>query len=164
MLALEGIPAFYIHSLLATNNHYQGVELSSQNRAINRYKWNKQELEDMLANPHSHHAKVFCELKRLIRLRANQSAFHPNATQFTLHLGDEIFGFWRQSLKRDQSIFCIHNISDQEITIPLSSINLISLDTWVDLASGQAYPDLHESLELKPYQFVWLTNRVQGDS
>ena len=162
MLSLEGVPAFYVHSLFGTNNYYQGVELSSQNRTINRFKWNKTDLETALSDAGTHHSKVFNELKRLIKLRTKQSAFHPNATQFTLHLGDEVFGFWRQSLKRDQSIFCIHNITDKEISIPLSSINLISLDQWSDLVSGEAFPDLHKSLELKPYQFVWLTNRVQN--
>ncbi len=162
MLSLEGVPAFYIHSLFGTNNHYQGVELSSQNRAINRYKWDRPTLETALADSGSHHSKVFSELKHLIQLRTKQSAFHPNATQFTLHLGDELFGFWRQSLKRDQSIFCIHNISDKEMSIPLSSINLISLDNWVDLVTGKAFPDLHEALTLHPYQFVWLTNRIQN--
>jgi sucrose phosphorylase len=162
MLSLEGVPAFYIHSLMGTNNYNQGVELSSQNRTINRYKWDKNDLEARLADPNSHHAKVFTEIKRLIQLRKKQTAFHPNATQFTLHLGDELFGFWRQSPKRDQSIFCIHNISDTELHIPLSSINLISLDNWVDLVSGQAFPDLHETLSLKPYQFVWLTNKIEN--
>jgi len=159
MLSLEGIPAFYVHSLFGTTNYYQGVELSSHNRAINRYKWNKQELEAQLADDSSHHAKVFTELTRLIKLRTKQPAFHPNATQFTLHLGDQLFGFWRQSLKRDQSIFCIHNIADEEISIPLSSINLISLDSWMDLVSGREFGDLHDSLTLKPYEFVWITNR-----
>lgn len=160
MLSLEGVPAFYIHSLFGTNNYYQGVELSSQNRTINRYKWDRQDLENLLDDAHSHHAKVFSELTHLIKLRTQQPAFHPNATQFTLHLGDQVFGFWRQSIKRDQSIFCIHNISDEEISIPLSSINLISQDDWTDLVSGTEFPDLQECLILRPYQFVWLTNQL----
>ncbi|MBF0265354.1 MAG: sugar phosphorylase, partial [Gammaproteobacteria bacterium] len=32
MLSIEGIPAFYIHSLLATENDYQRAEMTSQNR------------------------------------------------------------------------------------------------------------------------------------
>ncbi|WP_252738413.1 alpha-amylase family glycosyl hydrolase [Saccharophagus degradans] len=160
MLALEGIPAIYIHSLVATNNYQEGVELTASNRTINRYKWDADELETQLATEHTHHAKVFEQLKRLIRIRRGQQAFHPNATQFTLHLGDQLFGFWRQSIRRDQSIFCIHNVTDETVTIPLSSINLISLNKWVDLVSGQEYTDLHLDLVLEPYQFVWLTNKI----
>ncbi len=161
MLSLEGIPAIYIHSLLATNNYSEGVELTSQNRTINRYKWDFDEISEKLDDGYSHHHKVFKQMKELIAVRTKQPAFHPNATQFTLHLGDQLFAFWRQSPRRDQSIFCIHNVTDQEVSIPLSSINLISLDKWVDLTSGREYEDLHQNLEVKPYGFVWLTNKPQ---
>lgn len=159
MFGLEGVPGIYIHSMLATNNYQEGVELTNQNRTINRYKWQYSELLTQLTNEYSHHAKVFSEMKRLIEIRKKQNAFHPNATQFTLHLGDQVFGFWRQSVKREQSIFCINNITDQELSIPLSSINLISMDNWVDLISGEIFKDLHKELTLAPYQSVWLCNR-----
>ncbi|WP_185235509.1 alpha-amylase family glycosyl hydrolase [Teredinibacter franksiae] len=160
MLSLEGIPAIYVHSMLATNNYSEGVELTNHNRTINRYKWNHEELCSKLDDGYSHHSKVFAGMKALLKIRIQQPAFHPNATQFTLHLGDQLFGFWRQSPRRDQSIFCIHNISDEEITIPLSSINLISLDKWVDLISDKSFEDLHQDLVLPPYGFVWLSNRT----
>jgi len=160
MLSLEGIPAIYIHSLLATNNYVEGVELTSQNRTINRYKWNFDEISEKLDDGYSHHHKVFKRMKELIAIRIKQPAFHPNATQFTLHLGEQIFGFWRQSPRRDQSIFCIHNISDEQVSIPLSAINLISLDRWVDLLTEEEFKDLHQDLTLPPYGFVWLTNKI----
>lgn len=159
MLGLEGIPGIYIHSFLATNNYQEGVELTKHNRTINRFKWNYDELTKVLENEYSHHAKVFKEMKRLLAIRRKQTAFHPNATQFTLHLGDQLFGFWRQSVKRDQSIFCISNVTDQEIAIPLNSINLISLDKWTDLISGEVFQDLRKELKLAPYQSVWLSNK-----
>jgi len=159
MLALEGVPAFYIHSLLATENYNEGIELSSQNRAINRYKWNLPEIEALLDDKESHHHRVFEKLKTLIEIRTSQAAFHPNSTQYTLHLGDQVFGFWRQSPKRDQSVFCIHNISKESLTIPLSSINLINLESWTDLISSTHYTDLDDDLVLEPYQFVWISNK-----
>ena len=39
MLALEGIPAIYIHSFLGTHNDQQRVINSGHNRAINRHQW-----------------------------------------------------------------------------------------------------------------------------
>ena len=159
MLSLEGVPAIYIHSLLGTNNDHRAVELSNHNRAINRHKWDFDELDQNLNNKDSHHAKVFKQMKELLAIRIRQPAFHPNATQFTLHLGDEIFGFWRQSPRRDQSIFCIHNVTDQPVDIPLSAINLISMVEWCDIVTGDTYGDLHESISLAPYGYVWLTNK-----
>lgn len=159
MLALEGIPAFYIHSLLATENDLERVANTGRLRSINRSQWQLDKLEQTLEDPLTHHSKAFHELKRLIAIRRKQAAFHPNATQFTLHLGLQLFGFWRQSMRRDQSIFCIHNISDEIQQVALSDINLIGTDEWVDLISGMTIDDQSGSITLKPYQSVWLSNR-----
>ena len=71
----------------------------------------------------------------------------------------QLFGFWRQSMRRDQSIFCIHNITDEVQQVSLGDINLIGTDQWQDLISGLKIDDLSGSLTLKPYQSVWLSNR-----
>lgn len=159
MLGLEGIPAFYIHSLLATGNDTEKMELSGNNRAINRHVWQYDELEAQLSDPASDHARVLSRLKEIIRLRTAQTAFHPNATQYTLHLGEGVFAFWRQSRKREQSIFCIHNISDQVQSLALSSVNLVGTQSWRDLFTDKAYDDLSAALDLEPYQCVWITNK-----
>lgn len=159
MLALEGIPAFYIHSLLGTENDYTRMENTGRNRSINRSQWDITQLEEQLENKFSHHSKVFNQLGQLIAIRKKQTAFHPNATQFTLHLGLKIFGFWRQSMRRDQSIFCIFNISSETQQVALSDINLIGTDHWTDLISGMAVEDQTGTLTLSPYQSLWLSNK-----
>ena len=158
MLALEGIPAFYVHSLLATRNDYDRVKHSNNNRAINRHQWDYGELEGLLNEPASQTHQVFERLKGLIGIRRNQSAFHPNATQFTLQLGRELFGFWRQSMDRRQSIFCISNISLETRRLSLTDINLTATESWCELISGKEYGDIQETLSLKPYQTVWISN------
>ncbi len=159
MLSLEGVPGIYIHSLLGTNNYYEGVERTNHNRTINRYKWDYESITKKIGDNKTHHSIIFNKMLTLLKTRIRQPAFHPNAVQFTLHLGDEIFGYWRQSQKRDQSIFCLHNVTDKEVKIPISSINLISLDKWIDLISGCDYTDIRQDVTLKPYQYMWLTNR-----
>lgn len=159
MLALEGIPAIYIHSLLGTENDYARMENTGRSRSINRSQWDIGHLEEQLENKFSHHSKVFTQLGELIAIRKKQTAFHPNATQFTLHLGLQLFGFWRQSMRREQSIFCIYNISSETQQIALSDINLIGTDSWTDLISGDVVEDLSGTLTLKPYQSLWLSNK-----
>ena len=158
MLALEGIPAFYIHSLLATRNDYQRMQQTGNPRAINRQRWNLGEI-DRLLQQDSHHGRIFGELARLIRIRRTQKAFHPNATQFTMHFGNAIFAFWRQSIDRDQSIFCLNNVSPTVQEINLADINLIVDEDWYDLISATTYPDLYAGISLQPYQSIWLTDR-----
>jgi sucrose phosphorylase len=165
MMSLEGIPAFYIHSLLATRNYEAGVEETGHNRTINRYRWDVEALEAELTNPDSAHSLVLQELTRLIRIRRSQRAFHPNATQYTLHpLNPALFTFWRQSMARDQSIFCIHNLSKHPQVLRLSDLNLINTDDWVDLITGDRLDalDSDEGIALKPYQSLWITNKVDS--
>tara|TARA_R110000782_G_scaffold12198_4_gene36858 strand:+ start:1095 stop:2819 length:1725 start_codon:yes stop_codon:yes gene_type:complete len=157
MLALEGLPAFYIHSLFATENDYDKFKNTNNKRAINRHDWQCDELETLL-NAENHHSAVFTRLKKLITIRKNQAAFHPNATQFTLHLGDTVCAFWRQSLNRNQSIFALNNVTDEKQEITLTNINLIEMDDWVDLISNVKLQQGQETLVLEPYQSVWLSN------
>jgi len=139
-----------------------GVQVSGSNRGINRHQWQYDELERALQDPQSEHAQVFTELKRLLSIRQQQAAFHPNATQFTLHLGSALFGFWRQSIDRRQSIFCISNISREPQVLHLTDINLIEFDQWSDLITGEDCTG--DSVELAPYRSVWITNRRNHSS
>lgn len=159
MLALEGMPAFYINSLFATENDYEKFKNTNNNRAINRHNWQYDELNALLSSD-NHHAHVFKQLIRLITIRKKQEAFHPNATQFTLHLGDEICAFWRQSLNRDQSIFALNNITNKTHEIVLSDINLIEMDSWIDLLSSIELEPGQKTISLAPYQTVWLSNKI----
>ncbi|MGB3240321.1 MAG: alpha-amylase family glycosyl hydrolase [Geitlerinemataceae cyanobacterium] len=160
VMALEGIPAFYIHSLLATHNDEDNLQRTGRNRSINRHRWNEELLEEKLSDPKSEHKIVLQELCRRIQIRRRQTAFHPNATQYTLHPGNKsLFAFWRQNMTRDQSIFCIHNLSDRTQKLHLSDLNLIGIDSWCDLLSGKQIEDLYATLTLKPYQCTWITNK-----
>ena len=161
MMALEGVPAFYIHSLLATPNDYELREKRNHNRSINRHSWDYDEVQSLLADPDTTHAIVFKELIRQIRIRAEQSAFHPNATQFTLHLGSDLLGFWRQSRDRRQSIFVIANMTASEKIVSLNDLNLISGETWTDLLTDWSVSSLYEDVHLKPYQCLWITNQIR---
>ena len=158
MFALEGIPAVYIQSIFGSHNDLERLEHTQRNRSINRHIWDEFKLEKELSDRQSPHASIFTELKRLLSIRKKQSAFHPNATQYTLHISDDIFAFWRQSINRDQSIFCISNVTATEKLINLRDINLINTDEWKDLIGGRLYFNTQEQLSLSPYQVLWISN------
>ena len=162
VMSLEGIPAFYIHSLLATPNDHQSVKRRGMNRAINRHHWHYPDLLARLADPGSDQARVLSEMSRRLRLRASQPAFHPNATQFTLTLDDRVFGLWRQGLDRTQSIFALHNVSDEVVEINPMSINLIEDEDWTDALTGEVIDPTNANIVLAPYQCRWITNRPGG--
>ncbi|MDB9312802.1 sugar phosphorylase [Spirulina sp. CS-785/01] len=161
MMSLEGIPGFYIHTFLGTKNDRRGLEATGRKRSINRYCWDIENLEQQLNDPDSSHRIVFHRLSQLLKIRCRQPAFHPNATQYTLHPFNRVlFMFWRQSMMRDQGLFCIFNLSDRAQTFPLSNLNLTLTDQWSDLISGQIITDIYEPFTLQPYQSAWITNKV----
>lgn len=159
MMGLEGLPAFYIHSLLATPNDVEGVRRTGRYRSINRRQWEWTDLESRLDRPDTPQSLVSRELLRRIEIRSRQAAFHPNATQFTLQLRPHFFGFWRQSRDRQQSIFAVHNLSPRKQKLALREINLIYNEPWIDLLSGRPIEAIHGTLTVEPYQCLWITNR-----
>jgi len=129
-------------------------------RSINRRKWDEKTLQDALNDAGKHHGKVFKELCRRIQIRKKQPAFHPNATQYTLQFGDKVFGVWRESLDRTQSVFAIHNVSDQPVSIPLVELSLAVTDQWCDLLSDSCVTETSQSIDLPPYGAVWISNKA----
>lgn len=161
MLALEGIPGIYIHSLFGTHNDRERVSHTGHYRSINRHQWQYEELHNLLSDAGTEHYKIFNGMKALLKIRAKQPAFHPNATQYTLHFGSEVFGFWRQSMDRRQSIFCLSNISNKTQEVTLASINLIETQDWHDLLDPNGSLTGTDTLVLAPYQSAWITNLSQ---
>lgn len=158
MLALEGIPAIYVQSLLGMRNNYEGLARTGQYRSINRRTWKRDEIEARLADETSLQARALGGLTKLLAIRRQQKAFHPNGIQFTLQLGLKVFGLWRESIDREQDIFCISNMTRKPRRVELENINLVVTQRWRDLISGAAIEEEQEYLELSPYQTVWLTN------
>jgi len=157
MLGLRGIPALYIHSLLATPNDHTGVAQTGRARSINRRRWQRVELDDLLADAQSNQAIVFNELRRRLRIRREQPAFHPDARQEVLHLGEHLFGFWRVSLDSRQRLFAVHNLTDQPRNLYLDG----ALDgqfegRWVGLLTGEVVTSERAQIELPPYHVLWL--------
>ncbi|MEL6409921.1 MAG: sugar phosphorylase [Pseudomonadota bacterium] len=158
-MSLEGIPAIYIHSLLATPADHEAVTRRGMNRAINRHRWRYPDLLARLKDPTTDQHRVLKTVSERFKIRARQPAFHPNATQFTLRLDHRLFGVWRQSLDRDQSIFAIHNVSDETVLVSPSEINLIMDDAWMDILSSDKVNVTDPSITFAPYQCRWITNR-----
>ena len=48
MLALQGIPAIYIHSLTATPNDHLSVDQTGHLRSVNRHRWQIETLERLI--------------------------------------------------------------------------------------------------------------------
>lgn len=155
-LELRGVPAVYFHSLTATRNNYAGVEETGRVRTINRYKWQEEELQTLLAKPRSPTARIMKEYLHRLRLRSQQKVFHPDASQTIIDLGPELFVV-KRIWKKEKAI-CISNFTDQYMEFH-SDDGLTELNesgTCSDILTGQRYMGEGKVIALNAYQTVWL--------
>lgn len=152
MMQMKGVPAFYIHNLLATTNYYEGVEQTGRARTINRRKWEKPVIEALLAEDNHHH-RVLNELKRLISIRKKQPAFHPDGAQEVIDRDKSIFSVRRTSPGKTHQITCITNVTAQSVELDLNAFG-VKLPAY-DLISGTDIGTAHE-IFLSAYKTLWL--------
>ncbi len=146
MLALQGVPAFYVLSLLGTENDLDAVHRTGAPRAINRHKWDWHRLTSRLADPGSPQSKVLNQLTALIALRRKQPAFHPDAPQSVLDFGPAVFAVERSC--PEQRLLALHNVTAESRRLPLPP------GTWHERISGSAVAG---TCELPPYGVAWLS-------
>ena len=159
MLSYEGLPAFYIHSLFGTKNNLNLLRKTKMNRSINRSTYNYEYIKNKIKSRGSHNGKIFTNIMKLIEIRKNQIAFHPNATQYTLNLGNNFFGIWRQSIDRKQSIFAIYNVTNKVQKLNINKLNILSLEDWNDLITSKKLEAIQVFINFSPYQYMWITNK-----
>ncbi len=160
VLAMKGIPAIYFHSLVGTRNDQKAVELTNRPRSINRYKWQQRQLNRLLADETSMSARIFNEYLKLLRVRRRHTAFHPEAGQEILEIGDELFALKRTSVDQRETILAVHNFTDRDISLSPDDNHLgcLMCHTWHDLLSNAEYTN-SEPLEMTPYQVMWLRRK-----
>ncbi len=152
MLSMQGVPAVYFHSLVGTQNDLQGLAQSGENRRINRHKYSRRELEDLLAEPDSLQRRIFDGYRRLLEVRRTLSAFHPSASQKVLDLsGDGLLGLVRTSDSGDR-VVVLANLTDQPREISLEGI----CDSDVFDALAMESVSSSESVPVRPFQVRWL--------
>lgn len=154
-LALAGVPGIYIHSVLGSRNWNEGVAQTGRLRTINREALQAAAVERELADPTSRRAQVFSGYRRLLEVRTNESAFHPNGTQQVLDLHPALFGLLRTAPDGREQIAALHNVSAQDITVSLRGAVEGAAGGWRDLFSGET-PGPDAPVTLAPYQVRWL--------
>ncbi len=154
MLALQGLPAVYFHSLVGTENDLQGAATSGQPRRINRRKFRLAELQARLSDADSLAARIFRGYRDLLTVRIEQPAFHPEGPQAVLDLQDpSLVSVLRTSPDGRQRILVLANLGSQNRALVLSAHTDLRFSH--DLLSGHNLgPD--QRFGLGPYQLAWL--------
>jgi len=161
MAAFAGIPAFYIHSLLATPGDTQTPEITGVARDINRARLEWDELHQaVLAGAQATdlaRARLFDRMRSMIELRRQQPAFHPNAPQEALPLGRSLVGLRRQSLDGGQTIWALHNFGADVVTLAWDALpGAGSAGVFVDVLDGSGV-DRSAPVQIAPMSARWIT-------
>ena len=145
MLAMPGVPGIYVHSLLGSGNDIEGMNKTGRARTINREKFVVSALESQMEDPESRRSLVFSAYQKLLAVRQQESAFHPQASASYPIFHDDVFAIERG--EGSETILCLFNFADQVRHVTLGGKRL-------DLISGEKVGVPLISME--PWQVVWL--------
>ena len=148
MIAFDGIPAIYFNSIFGTSNDDYRYIISGNKRDLNRYKWNKDRLDNLLKNKDSKQSIFYQKITNLVFIKKQNKAFHPNAKRENLDMGKKIFCFKRTSLDKKQTIYNFTNLSSkyQKLNLDKKYKNLLDKSK------------ITHKFKLRPYETLWLTN------
>ena len=160
MLSFKGIPGIYFHSLMGSHNWQEGVK-AGENRDINRKKWDWQQLNSSLTDPHSEYHQVYERYLKLIEARKSSSAFHPQSVQTIVETDPYLLCLYRQSLEENQHVLCWYNFTDVEQTISTNTVlQVLGQEDLFDLISQKDFVlSKTENLSIEPFGFIWMTTR-----
>ena len=153
MVSFEGVPAVYFNSLFGKSNDEAKYIITGNNRDVNRYKWNFNNITTKLRDKKSKQSIFYRNIGALLEIKRKQKAFHPNASRFNINLGSKIFCFKRISKDKKQSIICMTNLSSK-----IQTPNFKKIGNYRDLLNSNLKFREGTALILKPFQTVWLTN------
>ncbi|MBU0676814.1 MAG: sugar phosphorylase [Verrucomicrobia bacterium] len=157
-MALQGVPAIYFNSLVAASNNTGGVELTGHARTINRGKWNLDDLEELINNPESEASRAFSAYLDLLHVRTDHPAFHPNAPQRILDIGDSLFCIERTAVDGSEVVVSISNFTCKPLLLKVDDRfpALAGEHPWLDLIRRETRGEQDGQLELAPYETCWL--------
>lgn len=163
-MSLQGVPAVYIHSLLATPNYHEGVENTGRTRTINRRRWHLDELTPILDDQNSAAHVVFNTLRKRLALRRSLPAFHPDTRQLIFDLDDSLLALQRHSSDGLQVITCLYNFTPVAKTVALKNIGLddclqADLKDLITEDTPRGAIDSPASVVVAAYGCYWLTRR-----
>ncbi|HBH05806.1 MAG TPA: hypothetical protein DDX92_04295 [Flavobacteriales bacterium] len=148
LLAMPGLPAIYLHSLIGSENDIRGMIDSGIPRRINRQKLNFESLTKELADESSQRYKLTQSIKELMEIRKKEPAFNPYASFDVQCIQPELLKIRRKHEAKDQEVICFFHFGEGK-----TNLNLGANKTYTNLKTGRT---VKGELPFGPYAFEWL--------
>ena len=157
VMALKGVPAFYLPAVLASDNDVKSFSKTGQRRDLNREKFELDKLVLELDNDDSYASKNLKFLSNAMKIRSSLISFHPSSEMkcFSKDRSDVIV------IKRGEgmnSLIAIHNFTENKLNYSINDHELFNnrekSSIFKDFLSGKIYKNLN--FVLNPFDVLWI--------
>jgi len=158
-LALRGVPAIYVHSLIGSRNDVRLALQTKVKRDVNRASLDLGVLKRNLSEPGSKLQLLIEDFGRFLSTRVTHAAFHPNGQQRVLSVSPQLFTVLRTAPAGHEHILCMTNVSDRPCLAEVATSELgTDSSYWYDLVAGRGWnvEDGKLHLQFEPYDVLWL--------
>jgi len=157
VMALKGVPAFYLPALLASENDIKSFSMTGQRRDLNREKFKSDNLVSVLNNPESNANKNIKYLRNAMDIRSKLEQFHPSSEMECLSKGRSDIVVIKRG-KGPKSVFAIHNMTENKINYQLNDYDLPEIiDNDFNMKDFLASTKYNwKNISLDPFQVIWL--------
>ena len=157
VIALKGVPAFYLPALLASDNDIKSFSMTGQRRDLNRERFKYEELSLTLQNDDSNASRNIKFLSKAMEIRSSFDSFHPSSQMECLTKDRSDLVVIKRS-KNGNIILAIHNFTENKLNYKINDPEILnSISSNVDLKdylSGHRYSNL--SIVLDPFEVLWI--------
>ena len=164
MMALQGVPAFYLPALLASENDRSAFARTGQRRDLHRERFDAERLERLLADPEAPATINLRQLSKAMAIRRELPAFHPESPMVCLSGHRPTLVVLRRG-QGEQTVWAVHSLTAANTNLNLNTLLDDGDDptvwSWVDRLQGRSLRT--QWLPLAPYEVFWLQRqRGQG--
>jgi sucrose phosphorylase len=148
MLAMAGVPAIYLHSLLGSKGDTELARRTGRPRSVNRATLELRTLASELARPEGLRARVLNGMRALLVVRRRHPAFHPQASQHVLATRGAVYALQRRG--EGAPVWCLHNLGEAPARVPGGLLPRRA----TDLLRGTVHA-LEDGADLAPWEVRW---------
>ena len=157
VMALKGIPAFYLPALLASDNDVKSFSKTGQRRDLNREKFELDKLLLVLNNSDSYASKNLKYLSHAMKTRSKLTSFHPSSSMRCLSNDrSDIIAIQRGD--GSNTLIAIHNFTENKLDYSINNDqfnkNKENHLSFKDYLSGRIYKNLN--FVLNPFEVLWI--------
>jgi sucrose phosphorylase len=157
VMALKGVPAFYLPALLASENDIKSFSMTGQRRDLNREKFKIDNLLSVLNTAESNANKNLKYLCNAMDVRSKLKQFHPCSEMKCLSKGRSDIVVIKRG-EGTKSVFAIHNMTENKINYQLNDNDLSEIiDNDFNMRDHLTTTIYNwKNISLDPFQVIWL--------